>query len=398
MATKKKKGAPPPPPPPPSPAPSPDLLSAVEPPPIVQEEAEVVPPPEVAAKSVDDLVITDEDEDAGKAPEGKGEVATPEVATRVISEPSPQHEAELAPTPAPVDPMLQRMMEMMEQQMADNADLRAELQGLKNQVATVPGASAPAEIRNIDLRPKTYDEVDREPEPPGGYFARVKCYDESIGHKLKGTSILLPNGKWARLQGGTGLPGDIPDWAGPMGKNEALAFARARQNGRNPMSPMACDVVTLEQKREIDARESTQRQSMSGMGGMYQGDTQGLGVGGSAVHPQTQVLVRGGDKGTVSATAAADLGMASLARGGAMAPASAQNRFGLDGPAQQLAGNVVDQVPAGGGNKPIELERVGTPSASRQRQSETMIAAIHNDLGGELPGGAANMQPGHRRP
>jgi len=114
-------------------------------------------------------------------------------------------------------------------------------------------------------------------------FVRLKPYDPSAGQKVRRAAVpeitrvrtraqprLDPaTGRIVQeqvsepmprvLRGGTGMPGDIPEWV-EVPVEVGRAVLKYRQDPRNPRSPALFDVVTPEERAMIDEAEQRARE------------------------------------------------------------------------------------------------------------------------------------------
>jgi len=103
------------------------------------------------------------------------------------------------------------------------------------------------------------------PQPTGQrWFIRIKPYNRQLGHlRLNQYFDEITR----LLKGGTGLPGDIPEWV-EVPEVVAYSMTKYRQRDGDLSSPQVLDIVTLEQKELIDQQEQHQRMATMGVAGM----------------------------------------------------------------------------------------------------------------------------------
>jgi hypothetical protein len=95
-------------------------------------------------------------------------------------------------------------------------------------------------------------------------YIRLKPYNKRLGHLRKRT--YLPELKCVVI-GGTGAPGDIPQWHEVDEGVAAAIKSKYRQDDNNSQSPPLCDVVTAEERVEIDKAEEMWRRTRIGISG-----------------------------------------------------------------------------------------------------------------------------------
>ena len=102
--------------------------------------------------------------------------------------------------------------------------------------------------------------------PAPRYWVRLKPMDKQRGHLRRGQFIPQLG---MVLKGGTGAPGDVPVWAAVENPQHAYEISQLLQNDMKPhTSAFLCDVVTDEQRAQIDRIEEAYRMSSAGMSGM----------------------------------------------------------------------------------------------------------------------------------
>jgi hypothetical protein len=94
-------------------------------------------------------------------------------------------------------------------------------------------------------------------------YVRIKPYNKALGHLRRRQYI---NELKQVAIGGTGAPGDIPQWY-EVDEGQAEGVKRYRQDEGNPMSPQVFDVVSAAQRAEIDSAEEMWRRSQIGISG-----------------------------------------------------------------------------------------------------------------------------------
>jgi hypothetical protein len=96
------------------------------------------------------------------------------------------------------------------------------------------------------------------------YYVRIKPYDPQR-KQLRTRQFFHELGR--AINGGTGQPGDIPEWVA-VDAGTASALAQYKQLPEDPMSPLVLDIVTPEQRYQIDAAEAQVRAATLGLSGM----------------------------------------------------------------------------------------------------------------------------------
>lgn len=92
-------------------------------------------------------------------------------------------------------------------------------------------------------------------------FARVKPYNPKRGHVVR--RIVVLGTLW---EGGSGVPPDtIPTWT-KVNAAQAVALKACLQIDNDPYSQRVFDIVTAEQRKQIDAREERYRRAILGYG------------------------------------------------------------------------------------------------------------------------------------
>jgi hypothetical protein len=114
------------------------------------------------------------------------------------------------------------------------------------------------------MQPGVYNGGPAPMYPEGTYYVRIKPYDKAR-KQVRRRQFFHELGRC--LNGGTGQPGDIPEWI-EVEAPVAAALSKYMQFPNDPMSPMVLDIVTPEQRAEIDAAESQVRAQTLGLAGM----------------------------------------------------------------------------------------------------------------------------------
>jgi hypothetical protein len=96
------------------------------------------------------------------------------------------------------------------------------------------------------------------------YFVRIKPYNKQLGH-VRTRQFFSELGR--AIDGGTGKPGDIPNWV-EVTAAVAAQLSKYRQDDNKPMSPRVLDIATAAEREYIDATESQLRGAQLGMLGM----------------------------------------------------------------------------------------------------------------------------------
>jgi len=186
--------------------------------------------------------------------------------------------------------VLQAMQDLQEQ----NAQLLQRMEQMENRrLAPAAPAGGLPNLEQMDLRP--LDEGSIHASFESYFWIRMKPYNPDLGHLRKGcplNELTDRSGRPRFLRGGTGRPGDVPQWE-RVSKTQALRMSRYRQRDEVAHSPMLLDIVTEKQKEAIDLREAAMRAGMLGISGMD--------ANGNMIHASSQVQVNRG--GGVSATA-----------------------------------------------------------------------------------------------
>lgn len=97
------------------------------------------------------------------------------------------------------------------------------------------------------------------------YYVRIKPINRQRGH---GRRTQFFNELGRRITGGTGQPGDVPEWVGPVSRSVAISLADYRQIPNDPYSEPVLDIVTAEEKESIDAAEQQYRAAQLGLTGV----------------------------------------------------------------------------------------------------------------------------------
>lgn len=96
------------------------------------------------------------------------------------------------------------------------------------------------------------------------YYARIKPHNPKIGH-VRMYQYFDELGR--RLKGGTGLPGDIPEWI-LIPRDLAQKLAMYRQREDDPRSPPVLDIVTRDEYYYINEAEELHRKAQLGLAGV----------------------------------------------------------------------------------------------------------------------------------
>jgi len=188
--------------------------------------------------------------------------------------------------PTQSDPSIQEVQQLLLNQQAQIGELTARLaqlaeimtSGHMSQTAVVgPGHPAPEAEQSQLLVPEGFES--------DSYFVRIKPYNKQRGH-VRRNQFFAELGRL--LKGGTGQPGSIPEWAGPVDRNTAISLAKYRQRPYDPYSEPVCDIVTAEEKVGIDRSESQYRAATLGLAGVTpQQIIDQLGPGSSQLNART---------------------------------------------------------------------------------------------------------------
>lgn len=111
----------------------------------------------------------------------------------------------------------------------------------------------------------SYQEVEQEAAtltPATYYWIRLKPFNKDLGHLRRGQYI---DAIGKVLKGGTGQPGDIPEWVMVNPDVARKVVPMLQDPDRAHVSPFLCDVVTEEERQSIDAQEEAYRMSAAGM-------------------------------------------------------------------------------------------------------------------------------------
>lgn len=96
-------------------------------------------------------------------------------------------------------------------------------------------------------------------ETPELYYARLKPYNPRLGHRIRGMFVRELE---RVVQGGDGIS-EIPVWL-RVTKEQALKIKVYKQDDQDPRSHDAFDIVTEQQRMQIDAAEELARRAAKG--------------------------------------------------------------------------------------------------------------------------------------
>ena len=128
-------------------------------------------------------------------------------------------------------------------------------------------------------------------------WARIKPIDHALGQYKGSMSVAGVNsssGKAKVFRGGTGAPGDIPDWVKVTPEQGKILLTYKNDPVEDPRSPQVFDVVTPDEKAFIDETEEEDRSVQLGIkrGPQRRREKQGLSARTADVTGQS----RGPDK------------------------------------------------------------------------------------------------------
>jgi len=200
----------------------------------------------------------------GDVTQVKPKVSTPEVAETPDHGPTPEEEEKKEEQTSSLEQTIAVMAKQMSALVEDQAQMREELKRAR--------AGGPTPTRNPNEVPTAKEamaqimrteEIERSTEQ--AFWARMTPFNQDVDNvaHTRGFGYLKSAGG-EYLKGGTGLPGDVPQWR-RVTKEEAIKLSFEKQHATRRYSKAACQIVTNKGKAMIDSYEESFRYRSSGM-------------------------------------------------------------------------------------------------------------------------------------
>ena len=206
-------------------------------------------------------------------PPRKTKTPVPEAAPSVVDTNTPVNPAELFATKGEMSQMQENLglisaqLAQLTQMMTAGGKLSAaQFAAGPGFAGGVPLHGMPAPYPSQFGMPRTEASAVAPIETDDGntFYVRIKPYDPKR-KQLRGRQYFDELKRC--LNGGTGQPGDIPEWVA-VDYATACSLSQYKQIPEDPLSPLVLDIVTPEQRLQIDTAEAQARMATLGLAGM----------------------------------------------------------------------------------------------------------------------------------